>query len=128
VRAGGMSAIVSTVPVRWFTAAFMRQENGAIDQMRQVLADTSPEGYIACCEAIRDMDQRVILSRIRAATLVIAGALDAVSPPADGRSLANAITGARYVELNAAHLTNIEAAEAFTDTVMRFLTGGMEGD
>lgn len=128
VRAGGMPVIVSAVLERWFNAAFIRQANGAIDHMRQVLANTSAEGYIACCEAIRDMDQRATLSRIRAATLVIAGALDAVSPPTDGHFLANAIAGARYVELNAAHLSNIEAADAFTETVVRFLTGGKEGD
>ncbi|HEU0027684.1 MAG TPA: 3-oxoadipate enol-lactonase [Ktedonobacterales bacterium] len=128
VRVGGMPAIVSAVLVRWFTASFMSRANGVIEHMRQVLANTSAEGYIACCAAIRDMDQRAILSRIRATTLVIAGTLDAASAPADGRFLANSIAGARYVELNAAHLTNIEAADAFTDTVVRFLTGDMEGD
>jgi 3-oxoadipate enol-lactonase len=128
IRARGMPSIVSAVLVRWFTAPFLSRTTSVIDHMRQVLANIPAEGYIACCEAIRDMDQRAILSRIQAPTLVIAGALDAASPPADGRFLATSITGARYIELDAAHMTNIEVAEDFTDAVMRFLTGGMEDD
>ncbi|MGH2502411.1 MAG: 3-oxoadipate enol-lactonase, partial [Ktedonobacterales bacterium] len=102
--------------------AFISRPSAALDHMRQVLSDTSAEGYCACCEAIRDMDQRAILGRIRAKSLVIAGELDAASPPADGRYLTAEIAGARYIELAAAHLTNIEAAEAFTQAVVGFLT------
>jgi 3-oxoadipate enol-lactonase len=126
VRLGGMPAIVSAVLVRWFTAAFMSHPSDVVDHMRQVLANTSAEGYIACCEAIRDMDQRAILPRIQATTLVIAGSLDAASPPADGRFLASSIPEARYLELAAAHMTNVEAAESYTEVVMRFLMQGME--
>lgn len=122
IRLGGMRSIVSAVLVRWFTAAFLSRPSNVLDHMRQVLTDTPAEGYIACCEAIRDMDQRAILSRIQAKTLVIAGELDAASPPADGRYLTNAIAGANYVELAAAHMTNIEVSEVFTDAVIRFLT------
>ena len=35
--------------------------------------------------------------------------------------MAEAIPGARYVELDAAHLSNIEQDQAFTDTVLGFL-------
>ena len=128
VRAGGMPAIVPAVLARWFTASFMSRTPGVIDHMRQVLTDTPAEGYIACCEAIRDMDQRAILSRIRAPTLVISGALDVATPPADGHFLATSIAGARYLELAAAHLTNIEAAESCTDAIVHFLAGGMDRD
>jgi 3-oxoadipate enol-lactonase len=117
-----MEAIVSSVLVRWFTAPFIEQTPEVIEHMRQVLANTSAEGYIACCEAIRDMDQRAMLKQITAPTLVIAGALDAASPPADGRFLQVSIPGADYLELRAAHMTNIEAAQAFTDAVICFLT------
>jgi 3-oxoadipate enol-lactonase len=122
VRRGGMAAIVSAVLVRWFTAPFIEQAPDVIERMRQVLANTPEEGYIACCEAIRDMDQRDILAQITAPTLVIAGALDAASPPADGRFLQASIPAAEYLELRAAHMTNIEAAQLFTETVLRFLT------
>jgi 3-oxoadipate enol-lactonase len=81
-----------------------------------------PEGYAACCAAVRDFDARERISQIRVPTLVITGNQDAATPPADGRSLAGQIPGARYVELNAAHISNIEASEQFTSEVIRFLT------
>jgi 3-oxoadipate enol-lactonase len=121
VRTGGMASIVSSVLVRWFTESFITRSPDTIAQMRQTLAHTPEEGYIACCEAIRDMDQRSILYKIRSPTLVVAGSLDAASPPTDGRFLASSIAGARYVELDGAHMTNIEAVQPFNDAVLDFL-------
>jgi 3-oxoadipate enol-lactonase len=55
-------------------------------------------------------------------TLVITGSQDAATPAADGHSLAEQIPGARYIELNAAHVSNIEASEQFTSELIEFLT------
>jgi 3-oxoadipate enol-lactonase len=55
-------------------------------------------------------------------TLVIAGSEDASTPAADGRFLAEQIPGAQYVELEAPHLSNIQAASAFTQALLHFLT------
>jgi 3-oxoadipate enol-lactonase len=68
---------------------------------------TPPEGYVACGAAIRDADQRAEVAGIAAPTLVIAGRHDPATPPADGRALSDAISGARYVELEASHLSNV---------------------
>jgi 3-oxoadipate enol-lactonase len=54
-------------------------------------------------------------------TLVISGAHDAATTPADGRFLVQKIPGAQYVELKAAHLSNMEAAEPFTAALLKFL-------
>jgi 3-oxoadipate enol-lactonase len=45
-----------------------------------------------------------------------------VTPPADGRFLAEHIPGAAFVQLDAAHLANLEAAGQFTAAVADFLT------
>ena len=92
-----------------------------IETARQALLATSPDGYIACVAAIRDMDLRVELGSIRSRTLVIAGHLDPATPPAMGRTIAEAIDGARFIELLASHLSNIEAPEAFNAAVLDFL-------
>ena len=89
--------------------------------MKAMMERTPAAGYVACCAAIRDMDQRDAVAAIAAPTLVIAGTHDAATPPADGRYLAEAIRDARYVELPAAHLSNIEAAPAFTAALVDFL-------
>jgi 3-oxoadipate enol-lactonase len=48
------------------------------------------------------------------------------TPPGDGRFVDERIHGARYVELPAAHLSNIQAAPAFTRAVVDFLSGRLE--
>jgi 3-oxoadipate enol-lactonase len=106
---------------RWFTPAFRERAASAIEPVRRTLVATPPDGYVACCAAVRDMDQRDAIARIRAPTLVIAGAQDAATPPEDGRFLAEKIPGAKYVELEAAHLSNIEVVDGFTEAVVRFL-------
>jgi len=130
VRKGGMEAIAPAVIERWFTPAFRARAPEAVEPVRRMLIATPPEGYSAACAAVRDMDQRDALARIRAPTLVIAGTQDAATPPEDGRFIAEKVKDARYVELNAAHLSNIEARERFTTEVMGFLSdeGGIDMD
>jgi 3-oxoadipate enol-lactonase len=123
VRKGGMEAVVDTVLERWFTAGFRARAPEAVARMRAMLTATPAEGYSACCAAVRDMDQRDAIAGIRHPTLVIAGTHDAVTPPAEGRATAERIRGARYVELDAAHISNIEAADHFTAELVGFLTG-----
>lgn len=122
VRQWGMANIIAAVIVRWFTPAFFDKAPETVEIMRQTLARMPADGYIACCQAIRDMDQRAHISRIRASTLVIAGSLDAASPPADGRFLAETIPAARYQEFHAAHMANVEVGQPFTDALVRFFT------
>jgi 3-oxoadipate enol-lactonase len=121
VQKGGMAAVVDAVLARWYTPSFMAAAPDAIGKTRAMLLATPADGYVACCAAIRDMDQRELLHNITAPTLVIAGAHDLATPPADGRFLAERIQDARYVELPAAHLSNIEAAPAFTAALTEFL-------
>jgi 3-oxoadipate enol-lactonase len=54
----------------------------SVAPMKAMLAATPIEGYIACCEAIRDMDHRDILARIAAPTLIVAGRQDQATPVA----------------------------------------------
>lgn len=123
VEQGGLVAVADGVLGRWFTPGFRAAQPGEVERARGMLLATPPAGYAAACGAIRDMDQRSAVAGIRAPTLVIAGASDEATPPADGRFLAERIPGARYVELAAAHLSNVEAAEPFTRAVVRFLSG-----
>ena len=121
VQEGGITAIVDVVMERWFTPAFRESRPLDVETARHALLATSPDGYIACVAAIRDMDLRAELGSIRSHTLVIAGHLDPATPPAMGRTIADAIDGARFIELLASHLSNIEAPEAFNAAVLDFL-------
>lgn len=122
VNSEGMAAIVPAVIDRWFTPAFQQRAPQTVEMVRGMLLRMSPAGYTACCAAVRDMDQRDDLSGIRAPTLVIAGTQDQATPREDGKFVADKIPGARYVELDAAHLSNFEQADAFTENLTGFLT------
>ena len=121
VEKGGMPAVTEAVLQRWFSQSFTAAEPGEIERIRQMLLHSPAEGYTANIAAIRDMDQRETVSRIQKPTLVIAGTKDPVTTPEDGRFIAGKIPGARYVELDAAHLSNIEAAGEFTHALLKFL-------
>jgi 3-oxoadipate enol-lactonase len=121
VRKGGMQAISAAVIERWFTAGFRAKEPAVVSKIQQALESNSPEGYTGCCAAVRDFDCREKLGAIQTPTLVIAGAHDPATPPADGRFVAEKIPGSHYVELEAAHLSNIEDRDRFTVEVGKFL-------
>jgi 3-oxoadipate enol-lactonase len=67
------------------------------------------------------MDQRESIRSITSKTLVIGGAKDPATPPADAELIASSIPGATLKLLDSAHLSNIERADEFTATVLEFL-------
>ena len=121
VRRQGVASITGPLMERWFTAAFRERSPDVVARTRAMVEATPREGYAACCEAVRDADLHADLPGILARTLVIAGRHDPSTTPEQGRELVAGIRGARYVELDAAHLSNIEAADAFTEAVLTFL-------
>jgi len=121
VEKGGMAAITDAVLQRWYTAQFRETSPAAVLQTKEMLLNTSPEGYIGCCAAVRDMDQREAIQQIQTPALIVAGTQDPVTTLADAKVMVESIRGAQLLELNAAHLSNVEAAEQFTAGVSRFL-------
>jgi 3-oxoadipate enol-lactonase len=121
VRKNGMKSIAPAVVERWFTPAFRQKSPAMISNTHKMIEEANADGYAACCAAIRDCDYREQVAAIRAPTLVISGAHDPATPPADGRFLAQQIPGAHYAELNAAHLSNIEDQDRFNQELAVFL-------
>jgi 3-oxoadipate enol-lactonase len=110
----GMAALADGVIGRWFTEAFRREPSIVVDRVRQMILDTPPQGYAACCAAIRDMDLRDLITGIRVPTLVIVGEDDPATPPEKAREIQNLIPGAQLEVIpDAAHLLNIEQDVAF---------------
>jgi 3-oxoadipate enol-lactonase len=124
VRAGGIAAIAEGVIGRWFTARFQLAHPESIAAMKRVLLATAPEGYIAACAALRDTDLREESSEISASTLVVSGTHDQSTTLQDAFFLSEHVRAAHYVELDAAHISNIEQAAQFTSAVDGFLRGG----
>ena len=122
VREKGLASIVGGTMERWFTADFRQREPNKIAWLSEMFLATDPEGYIACGEAVRDMDHREIIKSIAAPTLVIAGRHDPATTVEHGEFIRSRIPGASMTVLDAAHIANVEQAHDYTDAVLGFLT------
>lgn len=122
VREAGLAAIADAVMTGWFTADFREHAPQVVARMKAMLLSTPPEGYLACCEALRTLDQRELLGKISNPTLVIAGRHDSSTPVAAGEFIRSRIPKASMTILDAAHISSVEQADAFTEAVIGFLT------
>ena len=117
VRGEGMSAVADDALERWLTPAF-----GLREPFRRMQLEYAPEDYALGLEAIGAFDFRSRLGEIAAPTLVVVGAEDVATPPAEARLLAAGIPEARLVVLDAAaHLPNVEQPAAFNRELLEHL-------
>ncbi len=117
VRTRGMGAVAEDALEKWFTTAFRARE-----PFLRMQLETPAEDYAAGLEAIGSFDFRDRLGRIGAPTLVIAGAEDTATTPADAAFIADRIPDARLVVIEGgAHLANVERPEAFTAALLDHL-------
>lgn len=121
VERDGVASIAAAVVDKWITPPYAATHPELVASLRAMLGASPAAGYAANCLAVRDADLRTDIGKITAPTLVIAGSGDLPTPPRDGVFLAQAIPGAHYVELEAAHISNLEQAEAFSKVVLDFL-------
>ena len=123
VESRGMGAISEAAMLRWFTPRFLAAEPEVVGTLKAAMERNDPHGYASCCAAIRDADFRDALGAIAVPTLVLSGAHDAATTPADGAFLAARIPGAGHVEIDGAHLSNFERPAAFTRALLDFFGG-----
>jgi 3-oxoadipate enol-lactonase len=123
VREKGLASIVDANMERWFTKSFRERSPQAMARIREMFLATKVDGYVACGEAIRDMDHRPLLAKIARPTLVIAGRHDPATTLEAGEFLAQHIPGATLAVLEAAHIANMEQPQTYSDTVLGFLLG-----
>jgi 3-oxoadipate enol-lactonase len=121
VRQDGMKPVAAAVIERWFTPEFRGSSPEKVERAQRMIENSPPQGYAACCAAVRDMDGREAIAQITAPTLVIYGAKDPAIPVSDAHFLTERVRGAGKVELDASHLSNVEQADAFTQAVTNFL-------
>jgi 3-oxoadipate enol-lactonase len=121
VRAEGLAGIADMAMGRFFSEEFRAEHPATVARFRQTLIGGSAEGYAGCCAALAGADLTADVGAIAAPTLVIGGARDLSTPPEQTAALAAAIPGARYVELDAAHLSNVERPESFSAALVKHL-------
>ena len=87
-------------------------------------ASASPSMAKAVIDAWFGIDVREILPAIAVPTLIVHRSGDSIAPVSQARLMADAIPGARYVELNERdHIPFVGDVDAYLDEIEEFLTG-----
>ena len=122
VRADGVVSLVQMTMDRWFSAGFREKWPADIRGYSLMLRQSSADGYLGTCAALRDADFRSTVVQIKQPTLVLCGAEDIATPPELGRELASLIPGAQFSLIEkAAHLPCVEQPAAVAERIMQFL-------
>ena len=121
-EAGGTAPVAEAVAGRWITPAFAAEHPEVVTELEDMLRASPTEGYAACCGVLEQLDLRADLERVRASTLVLAGAGDQALPPAHSEQIAHGIPGARYEVLDpAAHIPMVERPDAVAALILEHL-------
>jgi 3-oxoadipate enol-lactonase len=127
VRAGGTAAVADAVVARWFTPAWAGEHPAQVAGATAMLLGVPAEGYAGCCEAIAALDLRADLSRVTAATLVIAGRDDGATPLAHAELIAGLIPGSSLAVLDGvAHLGAVQEPGTCARLMLEHLTDSPE--
>lgn len=123
VREGGMQAIVDGSIERWLTPAFRQTPQGqaAADRLRSTSLRMDPQAYVYASEAIANMDLRPAARRIEVPTLIVAGTQDMATTPAMSDALAKEIPHAQRADVDAAHISAVEAPEKVSALLERWM-------
>lgn len=120
VQTGGVASIAEAILDRWFAPDF--RHGDSIGLWRNMLTRTPAQGYAGCCAALAAADLSDTAPRIACPALVIGSSADGASPPEIVRTLAGAIPGATYQEIDGAgHLPMAETPDRFATLVRDFL-------
>jgi 3-oxoadipate enol-lactonase len=117
----GMDAVIPEILGGWFTEDFRANRPDEVERIAALLRATKPEGFAACCAAIRDMDQQGDAARVSVPTLVAYGEHDVATPAVCSRFLLEQISKSEELVLSAGHISNVEDADGFTNGVLGFL-------
>lgn len=121
VRANSVASLVQGSLERWVTAGYRAKNPARVEQLGRMIETTTPAGYAGCCDVLAETDLLPELSTIACPVRVIAGLQDPSTPPSRAEEIVSAIKGAEVVTLEAAHISAVEAPDAFASAVRGFL-------
>lgn len=122
VRASGVASLVQGSLDRWVTAGYRARNPARVEQLAQMIRTTAPAGYAGCCDVLAETNLLPDLPKIACPVRVIAGLADPSTPPSRAGEIVSAIKGAEVVTLEAAHISAVEAPDAFAATVRGLLS------
>lgn len=122
VEEQSVGALADSTLLRWFPEPFRQAHEPLVNGFTNMIARTSLAGYAGVCAALGAEDLRHRLHELQVPTLVVGGTDDLSTPPPLVAELAAALPKAELQILNdAGHLPMVDAAEAFTALLSRYL-------
>lgn len=119
----GTAAVVDATLPRLLGETTRRERPQVVARVRELGLRNPPRGLANALHGLAARaDSTATLREVRVPTLVLCGAEDALTPPAEARALQAGIAGSRLAVLpGAGHLSNLEDPDAFGRALGEFL-------
>ena len=118
----GLFGITDSIIERWFSKKFILSNFNEIQVYKNMLNTTSIQGYIECCEAIKEADLSMNAQLIKNPTLVLVGSNDQSTPPELVQSTATLIKNSKFHMIkNSGHLPCIDNPDELAKLIKNFL-------
>jgi 3-oxoadipate enol-lactonase len=119
----GSPRVAEMMGPKLFAPATFEKMPEVVAAVREVVGRTSPAGIAAAQRGMAARpDMTGLLPKIAVPTLVVVGAQDAISPPAEMKSIAAAISGAEFVVIPVSgHMTTMENPAAVNGALAEFV-------
>lgn len=128
-RAEGAAAIAERMTPRILGRTTQQTQPQLVQQVTEMIAKAPVAGIVGALQAMRDRpDSTPLLGTIAVPTLIVVGQEDELTPPANARTLLDAIPSAALTTIaGAGHLTPLEAPTAVSRVFAEFLEAVREG-
>jgi 3-oxoadipate enol-lactonase len=119
----GSAAVASAMLPNLFSPATGDRDQSVIDELRQTISATSPEGIAAASLGMAERpDVTSLLPNIETPALVIVGEDDGISTPEEMQTIADAMPNARLEVISeAGHMSPLENPEPVNAAIREFL-------
>ena len=122
VKKAGISSISSQIVERWFSSQFKDQNPGEFAGYRIMLEQTTDQGYVNACGALRDADYWDLVDKIEIPSLCIGGSEDLATPPELLESMHSKLIRSEIKVIDGvAHLPCLEKPQLVTDIIENFI-------
>lgn len=128
VRSEGTSSVAAAMVPKLFASEAATSNSVAVRETAAVISATDAEAIATGQEAMAvRVDATAWLPAIDCRTLVVVGAEDAITSPAEMREMSGRIPNAEFCELHGAgHMSPLERPDAFNERVREFFSQGFE--
>ena len=125
VKGSVLSSISKMVLERWFTPGFLNSPHPAdihaLEKIKATLEACKVPAYIESCNAVLNVDTRVLNRQISIPSLILFGTEDVATPKHMSELISRDIRNSKMESIEAAHLSAVESPQVFVNTLLNFL-------